>query len=114
MQLQFGPRHGNEKNFGRALVIRDDTGDVLGAFVLEMSTAKKKRPDGELSDAEERTGKIYATSPNSEGHPVKTEKVLWEGTLPAGAPPSRAFALAAELCDATGDSSKLPLPRWAR
>lgn len=107
MELHFGPRHGGHLNFQRALVIRDNDGDVLKAVVLQMTTEK----DADGKDI--RRGRIFATAPNPHGVPVATDLVLWSGALPMDPPPTRAFALAAELCDDNGDSSGLPLPAWA-
>jgi len=96
LELKFGTRDGNHEAFTRVLAIREDEGEER-VFVLAMTTdpATKKRH-----------GMI--------AKPDRT--VVWTGELPgdtvAGPPPTRAFAIAAGLCDNDGGTD-LPLPAWA-
>lgn len=98
MQLKFTERAGKPgvkpwQAFTRDLLVTE--GGVDRAFHLEMETV---RVDGRRV----RVGTIT----NAAGAAV------WTGKLPDGPPPTRAFALAAGLCDENGNSD-LPLPEWA-
>lgn len=97
MELKFGPRHGNHQNWQRALVVKDNHGNVQESVLLVMVTTRNS------DQVEIRTGKIYA----SQDGPL-----LWEGQLPADSPPTRAFAVAAGLCDSDGESRDLLRPAW--
>ncbi len=109
MKLTFSEREGHREAFERNLVIEAADGRLL-SFRLKMHSEPRPPivyPDGYTRQVSVRVGTIT----NSEN------AVVWTGDLPgdanAGPPPTRAFALAAGLCDENGDSQNMPLPSWA-
>ncbi len=101
MDLRFGSRAGNHETWSRTLVVRvveakdDDSTAVTehGPFLLTMETREE-------TGEKKRYGAVHLAG-------VK----VWSGTLPKGPPPTRAFAMAAGLCDESGGSGFAP-PAW--
>jgi hypothetical protein len=135
MQLKFYPRHGNHANWSRWLEVKDNDGNVLKVVALVMITESTLQTEerealkrGVLSKMRDviagkkidltdlpkrknvRFGKVFAGAVKN-GQLVNSEKVLWEGELPEGPPPGRAFCLAAKLCDDEGNAD-IPVPEW--
>lgn len=104
MDLKFTTRRGSEKAFERGLCLTDDEGRER-LFYLVMRTANDKA----------RIGEIFRGRRNHDGTilPADASNPVWKGELPEGPPPTRAFAVAAGLCDDTGNTN-LPLPSWVR
>lgn len=113
MQLTFSQRMGNEKMFTRGLVLTDDNGNKRRQYVLYMVSAKRK-VTGTNEEKTFRKGEIKKWDSEKEA-PGET---VWKGDLPGtsedGPTPTRAFAIAAGLCDEDGKSAGLPEPEWAK
>lgn len=121
MQLTFSPRQGVQMTttavlqFARALRIITDDNKSLDLFMemkSEPYTPPEGSPEASLAAAlgitlTKRLGKIYEYDREAD----MVGEVVWEGELPAGPPPTRAFAVAAGLCDEDG-SSDIPPPDW--
>ena len=104
LELRFTTRLGDEKNFERGLTITDSEGRELDFHLTMRATARGRL--GTIRKASRRETLDGKKVLDPVGAPV------WEGLLPEGPPPTRAFALAAELCDENGGTD-LPLPSWA-
>ena len=103
LDLRFTTRSGDEKHFDRGLTVDDGTGER--DFCLSMRSTATGRV-GTIRRAIRRPTLDGKKILDPVGAPV------WEGLLPDGPPPTRAFALAAGLCDENGGTD-LPLPEWA-
>ena len=110
MQLSFGKRQGDHLNWGRSLVVRvmDADGKAVehGPFWLAMATKNEPKKDEfgvPVKGPEYRFGEVRDAG----------GKTLWTGRVGANATPLRAFAVAAGLCDADGNS-EIAVPDWLK
>lgn|SRR5574342_1216587 len=98
MDLKFKPRTNVDMTtkavhgFDRDLIVTTDDG-VEHLYSMSMATGPTGTRSGRIKDA--------------------AGKVVWEGPLPDGPPPTRAFAVAAGLCDDDGNSN-IPAPAWVK
>lgn len=99
MDLKFSTRAGGHEAFERGLVI-----DHEHIFMLSMTTDLERGV---------RVGVIRPGRVAEDGAIVAAGDPVWQGDLPVGPPPTRAFAMAAELCDEHGNT-ELPLPAWVK
>lgn len=107
MRLQFGPRHGDRKNWRRALVVEHD--GKLFALSLSMTTktAVKTITDDDGDEAEVSVEKREGRIEDRHGSEV------WRGKVPTKGPPGHAFACAAGLARAGERRSRTDKPpKW--
>lgn len=106
LELKFTTRQGGHENFERGLVLTDDAGREQLFYLL-------MRTEGE-GGSKTRVGTIWPAARNAKGELVALHAdPVWTGELPEGPPPTRAFAVAAGLCDENGKTD-IPLPNWAQ